>query len=296
MESLGQIVDRMKLRDEQNLLDEEALTQELIENNTERLFHATIRVDKAPYVCPVCGVTCLYKIEPVFKDKIYYYRQGCKCELEAEAVIQKQIEQNELDREIAQARRGSRLIGKLARMTFKSLEQKSGLTNAVKAAQDYARGWPQTRGLIFSGPFGSGKTHVACALANALIAQGVKVEFWPGFEILQEIRDSYDRHRDNEDICDTLSQIAALIYDDIGNERISSDEKGDWAREQLLRIFYWRDIRELPVIATTNLTIDELIDKIGGATVSRLLGMCEWVEITATDYRTREVQDAGDTD
>jgi len=38
-------------------------------------------------------------------------------------------------------------------------------------------------------------------------------------------------------------------------------------------------------MVTTNYTEQELMDKIGGAALSRLLGMCRWHDITARDFR-----------
>ena len=76
-------------------------------------------------------------------------------------------------------------------------------------------------------------------------------------------------------------------HDDLGTERRAPDSKGDWAREQLLRIFYWRDVYQRPAVVTTNYTVDELMDKVGGAAISRLLGLCTWHEIRAGDFRVR---------
>ena len=39
------------------------------------------------------------------------------------------------------------------------------------------------------------------------------------------------------------------------------------------------------LMVTTNVSVDTLMDKLGGAVVSRLMGMCNWHQINAPDYR-----------
>ena len=43
-----------------------------------------------------------------------------------------------------------------------------------------------------------------------------------------------------------------------------------------------------PILCIQRDTVDELMDKVGGAIVSRLLGLCTWHEIRGGDFRVRE--------
>jgi DNA replication protein DnaC len=68
---------------------------------------------------------------------------------------------------------------------------------------------------------------------------------------------------------------------------MAADDRGDWAREQLYRLVYQRDLHKRPIIVTTNLGLEGLKERLQGRTASRLFGMSEWVDIptTITDQR-----------
>ena len=283
---------------------EAAQIRESIGANMTTFFKAAIQVEKAPFVCPLCGDSREYTVEDrVFQRQRWetpthssvYTRQRCTCEQEAHDKEIDRRKQEELEHErrriVDECRDHCRLVGKLSRMTLDNVEAKPGLEKAIKAAQEVIE-IDDKKSLMLTGAFGSGKTHIAAAIGNALVNKGISVQFWAGFDILEDIRQSYDSHAySDEDLCDKLGQVAVLIYDDLGNERIASDERGEWAREKLFRIFYHREIRELPVIITTNYDVKELHAKLGGATVSRILGMCgKPIAITAPDYRLKHTE------
>ena len=71
-----------------------------------------------------------------------------------------------------------------------------------------------------------------------------------------------------------------LILDDIGVERVS-----DFVLETLYRVINYRYVNMLPTIFTSNLNIQELADKIGDRSVSRIVEMCGVVELTGSDRR-----------
>lgn len=172
-------------------------------------------------------------------------------------------------------------------MTFDNIENIPGITSAVTAATEFVYNvvaHNPTRGLIFSGEFGCGKTHIACAIANRLVLHARRVQFWPCFEILEGIKASFD-HPDAANPIDAISDSPVLVIDDLGNERIDNNQRGDWAREQIFRIAYNRDIKSLPTVITTNLSRSEFKARLGGATTSRFFSACQWVDIKAPDYR-----------
>jgi DNA replication protein DnaC len=209
----------------------------------------------------------------------------CLCERTAEAEKERREHAEWLARRVVLFRLDCRLTGKLRRMSLESFGPSSATRKAHAAARELVDAWPgERRGLVLSGQCGCGKTHLAAGIGNALVEKGISVEFWPVFDLLQAIRDSFDGR---EDVAARVSKLGLLILDDLGNERIGRDEKGDWAREQLFRIIYWRELNELPVVVTTNHSVDVLESKLGGPTVSRLLGMCAWFQIEAGDYRVR---------
>ena len=94
------------------------------------------------------------------------------------------------------------------------------------------------------GPVGTGKTYTAACIANELLAQGVSVVMTSLVKLIEN---------GISDLCSRLSAIDLLILDDLGAERST-----DYALEQVYNIVDSRYRAGLPVIYTTNLTLEEL--------------------------------------
>ena len=73
-----------------------------------------------------------------------------------------------------------------------------------------------------------------------------------------------------------------LILDDLGAEKPS-----DWVKEQLYVIINRRYENMLPTIITTNCTMNELKDRIGERTASRIIEMTTPYKITASHSRLK---------
>jgi len=267
--------------------------------NTSRFVTAKAQVDKPPFVCQTCGETREYEIQTLLGGVIVnYHREACACEREQDR-LKEEVESQERDRRarlrIAATRERGGFVGKLASMRLETFVRSKALALALKWAVDYLEDWPHKRGGFLVGPFGCGKTHLAVAVGNELIDRGENVGLVTGFDLLERIRRSYDRPDEaGPDVCETVANAPVLIYDDLGNERIASDERGEWAREKILRVFYWRDVYERPTIVTSNYTKKELGEKIGFATLSRIIGLCEEpIVIDAPDYRVKTAVECG---
>lgn len=133
---------------------------------------------------------------------------------------------------------------------------------------------PNTDGLLFTGQVGSGKTFLACCIANALLANGKLVLFAVVPDLLDQIRSTYDvgRGPDNItefDLVDTAKQVPLLILDDLGAHNYT-----EWTRNKIYSIINYRLNHRLPVIVTTNIIPEELEKYLGERTTSRLLEMC----------------------
>ena len=119
------------------------------------------------------------------------------------------------------------------------------------------------------GPVGTGKTTLAILVSKAALAAGRSVAIYSLPRLLNEIRDTHRAERSHLELLDRLTAVDLLHIDDVGAERTT-----DWALEELYSIVNARYESERAIVATTNLMPDELSDRLGARTVSRLVEIC----------------------
>lgn len=184
----------------------------------------------------------------------------------------------------------SALRGRLLECRFTNFSQKGKAREATKAllaavrwAKDPA-GW-----LVIYGGKGNGKTHLAAAAANHLIAHDQPVLFVNVPEFLDWLRESYSRSSfdDTEETFtrrfELVRNAPVLILDDLGAE---SDTP--WANEKLYILLNYRLEMCLPTLITSNLRFEDF----PGRLRSRLgeVGFSVLVHNPAPDYRLQTGQ------
>ena len=142
------------------------------------------------------------------------------------------------------------------------------------------------QGILFSGDVGTGKTHLAAAIANALISGGTPVLFGTSSGLLAQIRQGWKSETDAQ-IVQTLCRIPLLVIDDLGKEYAKKTDGWSWAQEQFFNVVNSRYENYLPTVITTNLSPAELAETLGKAIVSRLIESCRGVLCNGADYRMR---------
>ena len=132
---------------------------------------------------------------------------------------------------------------------------------------------PHTEGLLLTGQVGSGKTFLACCIANTLIKADKTVLFIAVPDLLDQIKATYDMRNDTSvtesDLLDTAKEVPLLILDDLGAHNYT-----DWSRNKLFSIINHRLNYLLPTIITTNINLENLEQFLGDRTTSRLFQMC----------------------
>lgn len=149
--------------------------------------------------------------------------------------------------------------------------------------------------LILAGETGTGKTHLAAAIANARFDLGDAVLFAVVPDFLDHLRASYDQRRrqgGGNDLDDVVGydelfrrcrNADLLVLDDIGTESPT-----EWAREKLFQIVNHRVVTGLPTVVTTNQRPDRIDPRLRSRAHEHLHGGKVWV-IAAPDYRRRGV-------
>lgn len=119
----------------------------------------------------------------------------------------------------------------------------------------YVARWPEIRannlGILFCGPTGTGKSFYACAITNALREQRVPATVTNFPRLLNIIQGVTDKQA----VVDHLQRFELLVIDDLGAERDSR-----FGLEQLFNVIDSRARAKLPLIVTTNVTLEELKD------------------------------------
>ncbi len=200
-------------------------------------------------------------------------------------------------RDIVAARRASQLVtlsnlDSVADKTFDnfSLEPPGGLTpeelgtlkevyQQVRRYAEQPSGW-----LFFQGSFGSGKTHLAAAVANYRLAQGDHVMFVTAPDLLDHLRSAYAPSSEIEydELFERVREVPLLILDDLGAESSTP-----WAQEKLYQLINHRYQNKLPTVLTTNRDPTEIEPRIR----SRILDweLTQKVNLYLPDYRRGNV-------
>ena len=153
-------------------------------------------------------------------------------------------------------------LGYLSRFTFETLdlrywadepEGQRLFNEAHRAAANYAdtrEGW-----LVFVGPNGSGKTHLAAAIANSCIDNGHPAFFVNVPDLLDHLRSAFGPASDvsYSDLFDQVKSAPLLILDGLTGRSATP-----WAQEKLQQIVNHRFNGRMPTVITTASQLSDL--------------------------------------
>jgi DNA replication protein DnaC len=135
--------------------------------------------------------------------------------------------------------------------------------------RDISENLDSGKGLWIQGDVGTGKTTLAMLVSKAALDAGRSVAIYSLPRLLNLLRESMDSEEGKLDFLDRLTAVDLLHIDDLGAEN-----RTDWVLEQLYSIVNARYESERAIVATTNLMPDELSERLGSRTVSRLVEIC----------------------
>src|SRR5271169_2381493 len=189
--------------------------------------------------------------------------------------------------------------------------QTQSLKNAMNLTKGFVQNYPMSaeKGLLLTGTYGVGKTHLAVAALKELIARGHAGLFCDYRELLKEIQASYNPASESTEmgILEPVRTVEILVLDDLGASKPS-----DWVRDIVGIVLNARYNENKTTIITTNyldspgtegeaarlpggklvapVREDALEQRIGSRMRSRLFEMCRTVEVFAPDFRREKTQ------
>jgi DNA replication protein DnaC len=150
-------------------------------------------------------------------------------------------------------------------------------------------------GLLFMGPQGVGKTHLAVGIVKQLMRlKSVSCLFRTFPELLKEIQNSYNAVSQATEmgLLRPVLETEVLVLDELGAQNPSS-----WVRDEVAYVLTYRYNENKVTILTTNYKdederkdakvgiTDTLSERIGPRMRSRLFEMCKTIKMDGNDFR-----------
>lgn len=211
----------------------------------------------------------------------------CKCQAEKREAEEAERKRIEFEKKVKELRRIGFPEADMRNWTFANDDCAN--EQITKVAQKYVENFSELRktgkGLLLYGNTGTGKTYAACEIANALIDQGYPVLVTNFARILNTLQGTFEK----QEYIDSHNNYALLVIDDLGIERDTA-----YAKEQVFNIIDSRYRSGLPMIITTNLTMEKIKnpeDIENRRIYDRILERCFPIEVGGSSRRRKAVRE-----
>jgi len=239
--------------------------------------------------CPICGGTGWVRVSRESTDGVV----RCEC-----------VKTSRADRLLRAANIPQRYVHcELDNFELRRPHTTPQLEFAKLASEKFVEEFPSSPpiGLLFMGPQGVGKTHLAVGIIKALMRRKAVACMFRAFpELLKEIQMSYSPISESSEISllSPVLDVDVLVLDELGAQTPST-----WVKDTVSYILNYRYSENKVTLFTTNYLDNDdpmstrkgvfysLRDRIGDQMRSRLYEMCKTVVMVGGDFR-QNVKDA----
>lgn len=212
---------------------------------------------------------------------------NCECEKQRIANEKENKQQLEFKERVKDLRKNGFPDADMMQWTFANDDMENEqITKAMKRyVENFDELKKQGKGLLLYGNVGRGKTYASCEVANALIDKGYSVLVTNFSRVLNTLQSTYEK----QEYIDSLNEYALLVIDDLGIERST-----EYAKEQVYNVIDARYRANLPMIITTNLSIDMIknpTDIENGRIYDRIIERCFPIEVKGQNRRHKAVRE-----
>lgn len=197
-------------------------------------------------------------------------------------------------RQAEKYKKQANLSKRFSKRTFETFNienemHKSAYDKAFGYAKNIKKYIKDGTNMIFvgKGSVGTGKTHLACAIANNILEQGIPVKVVNVVALVDELKEFTNAVKKE------LKTVKVLLIDDLGKENGTL-----WLCSEIYGIINARYESELPTIITTEGTLKDLEDNYkveinekivnkGVSMISRLTESCFLAVMVGDDYRKK---------
>lgn len=147
-------------------------------------------------------------------------------------------------------------------------KQKTALDTSKQYAADWEAVRKSGRSMVFLGPPGVGKTHLACAIAmHVMHKHRASVMFKTVAQAVRSVRDTWVKGSDKSETqaIAELTSPQLLVLDEVGVQSGS-----DWEKNVLFDVLNERYLKRMPTIMLTNLNEELLPQYLGERVIDRM--------------------------
>lgn len=178
---------------------------------------------------------------------------ACKCQAAVLEAEERERERKDFEQRMEALRRDGITDPAYLQYTFAQDDRRN--PDVTDVCLRYVQNWKEMKaeniGILFYGDVGTGKSFLACAIANALLGRLVSVSVTNFPRLLNAIQGTFDEERQRR--IDSLQRYSLLVVDDLGVERDTA-----FSVEQVYNVIDTRARSGKPVIITTNLSMKDL--------------------------------------